>query len=129
MVPSECLNLGENQFHHYSKKISGDLLKYTDEKIENISSLDKNIFWTSAQFSILNDDSKKRVIFMSDFGTGKTTLIRTKAKQLLMERNAVIIISFEDRRSTSESLLTALLKAEFGNIVHSLRGSGKDSYS
>lgn len=66
---------------------------------------------------------------MSDFGTGKTTLIRTKAKQLLMETNAVIIISFEDRRSTSESLLTALLKAEFGNIVHSLRGSGKDSYS
>ena len=63
---------------------------------------------------------------MSDFGTGKTTLIRTKAKQLLRERKAVIIISFEDKWSTSESLLTTLLKAEFGNIVHCLRGSGKN---
>ena len=109
--------------------ISGDLLKYTDEKTEKISSLDKNILWTSAQFSILNDESKSRVIFMSDFGTGKTTLIRTKAKQLLRESKVVIIISFEDRESTSESLLTIQLKAEFGDFVHSLRGSGETTNS
>ena len=62
---------------------------------------------------------------MSDFGTGKTTLIRTKAKQLLRERRPVIIVTFEDRESTEESLLTVQLKAEFGDIVHSIRGSGE----
>ena len=62
---------------------------------------------------------------MSDFGTGKTTLIRTKAKQLLRESRPVIIITFEDRESTAESLLTVQLKTEFGDIVHSIRGSGE----
>ena len=65
---------------------------------------------------------------MSDFGTGKTTLIKTKAKQLLKEGKKVVLISFEDKESTSESLLITSLKLEFqeyGSIVHSLRGSGK----
>ena len=106
------------------KKISGDLLKYTDDKTEKISSLEKKIFWTSAQFSILNDKSKKRVILMSDFGTGKTTLIKTKAKQLLMEGKEVIFISFEDSETNGDSLLFMALRSEFGNLVYSLRGSG-----
>ena len=117
-------NHAQSYFDLKWKKISGDLLKYTDDKTEKISSLEKKIFWTSAQFSILNDESKKRVIFMSEFGTGKTVLLRTKAKQLLSQGKEVLIISFEDSESKTESLLATLLKAEFGNIVHSLGGSG-----
>ena len=102
----------------------GDLLNYTVEKIERISSLEKNLFWTKPQFKILNDQSKKRIIFMSDFGTGKTTLIKTKAKQLLMEGKEVIFISFEDSETNGDSLLFMALRSEFGNLVYSLRGSG-----
>jgi len=105
--------------------LTGDLLKYTDDKIEKISSLKEKIFWTLPQFTILNDESKKRVIFMSDFGTGKTTLIKAKTKQLLKEGKKVVLISFEDKESTADSLLMTSLKSEFGNIVYSLRGSGK----
>ena len=61
---------------------------------------------------------------MSEFGTGKTILLRTKAKRLLSQGKEVLIISFEDSESKTESLLATLLKAEFGNIVHSLGGSG-----
>ena len=122
-------NHAQSYFDLKWKKISGDLLKYTDDKTEKISSLEKKIFWTSAQFSILNDESKKRVIFMSEFGTGKTILLRTKAKRLLSQGKEVIIISFEDSESKSESLLTTLLKAEFGNIVHSISGSGNTNKS
>ena len=105
--------------------LTGDLLKYTDDKIEKISSLKEKIFWTLPQFTILNDESKKRVIFMSDFGTGKTTLIKAKAKQLLNRGKKVIIISFEDKGSTADSLLMISLKSEFGDMVRSLRGSGR----
>lgn len=104
--------------------IIGDLTKYTEDMSERIASLQKKIFWTMPQFVILNDESKKRLIFMSDFGTGKTSLIRIKAKRLLDEGKEVVIVSFEDRESTAESLLTTLFKAEFGAVVHSLRGSG-----
>ena len=65
------------------KLFAGDLLKYTEQKTEEISSLLKRFFWTVPQYSILKDDSKKRVIFMSDFGTGKTSLLKAKAKILL----------------------------------------------
>ena len=61
---------------------------------------------------------------MSDFGTGKTTLIKTKAKQLLMEGKEVIFISFEDSETNGDSLLFMALRSEFGNLVYSLRGSG-----
>ena len=117
-------NYSWNQYHKSNTLNLGDLIKHTDEKVERISSFEKKLFWTLPQYEILNDVSKKRVIFISEFGTGKTTLIRTKAKLLLEEGKKVIIISFEDRESTAESLLTTSLKAEFGRIVHRIRGSG-----
>jgi type II secretory pathway predicted ATPase ExeA len=80
------------------------------------------------QFTLLNDDAKKRVLFMSDFGTGKTSLLRAKAKQLLAKSEQVIIISIEDRESSTESILTIQLRAEFKDqekaTVMSLKGTG-----
>ena len=100
------------------------MLKYTEEKTEKIASLDKRFFWTLPQFNILKDDSKKRVIFMSDFGTGKTSLLRAKAKMLWDQNQKIVIISFEDKESSQESILTVQLKTEFPSNVHTLKGSG-----
>ena len=100
------------------------MLKYTEEKMEKTASLAKRFFWTIPQFRILSDPSKKRVIFMSDFGTGKTSLLKAKAKMLVDQNKKIIIISFEDKQSSQESMLTVQLKAEFPSNVHSLKGSG-----
>jgi hypothetical protein len=51
-------------------------------------------------------------------------LLRTKAKQLLVRNEEVIIISFEDKDSSQDSLLTNMLRAEFKDKVISLKGSG-----
>ena len=106
------------------KLFAGDLLKYTEQKTEEISSLLKRFFWTVPQYSILKDDSQKRVIFMSDFGTGKTSLLKAKAKILLGQKKNIVFISFEDKESHQDSLLTIQLKDEFQSKVHSIRGSG-----
>jgi type II secretory pathway predicted ATPase ExeA len=97
-------------------------------KSEKIATLEKRFFWTLPQFTLLNDEAKKRVLFISDFGTGKTSLLRAKAKQLLAKGEQVVIISIEDRESSTESLLTIQLRAEFEDkkeaTVISLKGTG-----
>jgi hypothetical protein len=107
---------------------SGDLLEHTIKKSEKIATLEKRFFWTLPQFTILNDDAKKRVLFMSDFGTGKTSLLRAKAKQLLEKDEQVIIISIENSESSKESILTIQLRAEFKShkkaTVEILKDSG-----
>lgn len=103
-------------------------MEHTIEKSEKIATLEKRFFWTLPQFTLLNDEAKKRVLFMSDFGTGKTSLLRAKAKQLLEKGEQVVIISIEDRESSTESILTIQLRAEFEDqkkaTVISLKGTG-----
>jgi type II secretory pathway predicted ATPase ExeA len=94
---------------------------------EKISTLEKRFFWTLPQFTLLNDDAKKRVLLMSEFGTGKTSLLRAKAKKLLAKGEHVVIISIEDGISSTESLLTIQLRAEFNQekaTVIRLKGTG-----
>lgn len=63
---------------------------------------------------------------MSEFGTGKTSLLKAKAEKLLRQKQQIVIISFEDRESTQESILTLQYKIDFGDeIVHSLKGTGE----
>ena len=58
------------------------LSDYTVEKSENMcSNFEEVIFLTKQQQSIINT-KPRRVIFTSDFGTGKTLLLKTQAKQL-----------------------------------------------
>ncbi len=65
---------------------------------------------------------------MFDFGTGKTTLLKAKAKELLAKGEQVVIISFECTESSTESILTIQWRAEFEHekkaTVTSLKGSG-----
>ena len=96
--------------------------KYAEEKMEKSASLAERFFWTLPQFRILSDPSKKRVIFMSDFGTGKTSLLKAKTQMLLDQK--FVIISFENKESSQESILAVQLKTEFPSKVRSLKGSG-----
>ena len=94
--------------------------------MEKSASLAERFFWTLPQFRILSDPSKKRVIFMSDFGTGKTSLLKAKAQMLLDQNQKIVIISFENKVSSQESILAVQLKTEFPSKVHSLKGSGNN---
>ena len=127
--------------------LSGHLLNFTEMNIESISSLDippgnqkktkESFFWTRAQFNLLKDVTKWRVLLSSDFGTGKTLLLVSKAKELLYKKDkkwdgkkAVFIIVFEHKDLSQKSLLTLLLEVEFeksqkAEILH-LKASGKN---
>jgi hypothetical protein len=117
--------LVSNKYFKSSTYFSGNLIQHTEDNSEKIASLEKQFFWTKPQYTLLNDETKKRAIFISEFGTGKTALLRTKAKRLLERNEEVVIISFEDKDSSQDSLPTNMLRAEFNeDMVFSLRGTG-----
>jgi hypothetical protein len=90
-----------------------NLLNYTEEKIEKISTPEKLFFWSKIQFPLLHDSRKKRMVFTSHFGTGKTVLLRAKAKQLIEKGEKIVFIFFGS--TDSYSLLRTTLQEEFGN--------------
>lgn len=100
---------------------TGDVIQHAEEKTEIIcSNLTKNttekihlskIFLTLPQYTIFHDESKKRMIFMAEFGTGKTSMMISKAKQLSQEiGQKVIFIIFQQ-----SSLLVDKLRKSFGS--------------
>ena len=117
------------------------MLDFTEKNIESVSNLNQkknkeSFFWTRAQFNLLKDVTKWRVLLSSDFGTGKTLLLVSKAKELLARKDKrgdnkteVFIVSFWAKELSRKSLLTLLLEVEFekqkkAEVVH-LKGSGK----
>ena len=86
-----------------------------------------------AQFNLLKDITKRRVLLNSDFGTGKTLLLVAKAKGLLKGKKAddkkdIFIVSFRDKGSSRKSLLTLSLQLQFEHLkkaeVMQLKASG-----
>jgi hypothetical protein len=64
-----------------------DIANYTAQAAEKMFDVElKTFFWTRHQKTLI-DLSPKRVFFTSEFGTGKTTLLKAKAKQLAKERH------------------------------------------
>ena len=109
-----------------------DLANYTSETAEKMFEFDnKTFFWTKHQKALI-DSSPKRVLFTSEFGTGKTTLLKAKAKKLCKERyfldlknksknietssGKIFFVLFTDQ----ESLLTQSLKWELKDLKEHL---------
>ncbi len=85
-----------------------NLLDYTEEKIEKISTPEKLFFWSKAQYLLYNDSRNKRMVFISPFGTGKTTLLKSMSRRLLENGEKVTFIFWEN-----ESLLQKTYYEEF----------------
>ncbi len=109
-----------------------DISNCTQEKIEMISTLENIFFWNNVQFSLLADTAKRRVVFASAFGTGKTSCIRAKVEQLLNNEQKVVIVVFQDRDTSADSLLKKTYEIHFqdnqgqlkeGLIIESIRGA------
>jgi hypothetical protein len=87
----------------------------TQEKIEMITTMENIFFWNNVQFSLLTDSAKRRVVFASPFGTGKTSCIRAKVEQLLNHEQKVVIVVFQDWGTSSDSLLKKTYEIHFRN--------------
>jgi hypothetical protein len=90
----------------------GQLVQLTSQTSDKICSQDTIIFWSKEQYKTLNDLSNHRIAFTSGYGTGKTILIQTKAKDLLKTKtNKVVIVIFEAPQEET------LLRNTYGKIM------------
>jgi hypothetical protein len=66
---------------------STDVANYTVQTAEKLNVYNNDLFfWTYHQKNVVKTNTK-RFILASEFGTGKTTLLKAKAKQLGRERH------------------------------------------
>jgi hypothetical protein len=109
-----------------------DLLDYTIDTCESVSSSENIFFWSNVQYNVLSEPKLKRVAFNSQFGTGKTILLKEKAISLIRENKncKIVFVVFEDSDATKESLLMKTYREEFRSltanvILYSLKTNGK----
>ncbi len=105
-----------------------DIANYAAQTSERMFVVDNQIFFWTKHQKMLIDYNPKRVLFTSAFGTGKTTLLKAKAKQLGRERQLqdlkkkskpidpsagnIIFVVFTEQ----EALLTQSLQSELEDL-------------
>ncbi len=95
-----------------------DVAKYTLQAAEKMfDNENKTFFWTKHQKALIQSNPK-RVLFTSAFGTGKTTLLKNKAKQLGESKQSTptsgktFFVVFTGK----DALLTQSLNLELGEL-------------
>ncbi len=84
-----------------------DVANYTTDASEKMFDVDKKTFFGTNHQKTLLDLNPKRVLFTSEFGTGKTTLLKAMAKQLGRERY------LQDLKNKSKNIVTSSGKIFF----------------
>ena len=75
-------------FQHDQDFTTTDVAKYTVQVSDRMYEKG-GFFWTKHQWNLIQKDTK-RVLFISEFGTGKTLLLKSKAKVLADEIDQLI---------------------------------------
>ena len=125
-----CKFLFHQMFQQGQCVTQNDITRHTEETALAIATFENIIFWSNEQYSLMNDAQKTRVIFTSPFGTGKTTLIKAKAKEFLKNNCKVTFVLFEETDTSQETLLKKTYQLEFpeaqfpGASIISVKGSG-----
>jgi hypothetical protein len=103
-----------------------DLANYTTQAAEKMFEFDnKTFFWTKHQ-KVLIDLSPKRVLFTSEFGTGKTTLLKAKAKQLAKERHLQYLKEKSKKIESSGKIFFVLFIGQDALLTHLLKSEMED---
>ncbi len=77
-----------------------DVANYTVQTAQRMNVVKNQLFfWTKHQKNVIESNTR-RVIFTSEFGTGKTTLLKAKAKHLGWERHLQYL---KDKSQKTES--------------------------
>ena len=108
-----CKFLLHQMFQQGQCVTQNDIIKYTEETSDAIFTPQNIIFWSNEQFKLLNDSQLTRICFISPFGTGKTTLIKAKARELIEDGQNVTFVFFEEADSPKETLLQKTYLMEF----------------
>jgi hypothetical protein len=74
---------------------TGQLVQLTSQTSDKICNPDTILFWSKEQYKTLKDLKETKVALTSGFGTGKTILIRAKAKELIASGQKVVLVIFE----------------------------------
>ena len=100
-----------------------DVAKYTLQAAEKMFDKEnKTFFWTKHQKALIQSNPK-RVLFTSAFGTGKTTLLKNKAKQLGESKQSTptsgktFFVVFTGK----DALLTQALNLELGELKEQVK--------
>jgi hypothetical protein len=103
-----------------------DVANYTTQAAEKMFEFDnKTFFWTKHQKALI-DTSPKRVLFTSEFGTGKTTLLKAKAKQLAKERHLQYLKDESKKIESSGKIFFVLFIGQDALLTHSLKSEMED---
>ena len=89
---------------------TSQLVGLTHQISDKICNPDKIMFWSKEQYKTLKDFKDKKVALTSGFGTGKTILLRAKAKEMILSGHKVVIIIFE---TTAEK---TILRSEYEKL-------------
>jgi len=109
-----CIKFFLHSMYLHKERITNqDVIDYTEDLIEQNSRPVNIIFWTSVQYEVLFNESHTRVAFISQFGTGKTTLLKAKARFLLEGGHQVVFAIFASTEDDKESLLIRGYRHEF----------------
>jgi hypothetical protein len=102
-----------------------DLVRYTDKKIDQISTLERVFFWNKVQYSLLNNQLLNRMVFISPFGTGKTVLLKAKAKQLVAKEEKVSFVFFGEETLLQKAYQQDFLESRNQVKLHNISIKGK----
>ena len=89
---------------------TSQLVGWSHQISDKICNPDKIMFWSKEQYKTLKDFKDKKVALTSGFGTGKTILLRAKAKEMILSGHKVVIIIFE---TTAEK---TILRSEYEKL-------------
>ena len=125
-----CKFLLHQMFQQSQIITEADLSKSSEEFIKKSCNTDMQInetdkkglcFLTRVQFSLFHDPFKKRVVFNSAYGTGKTLLLKAKAKELLLKGEKVVIVLFDKFKTIFQFLLKKNYDLEFKAFAHNVK--------
>jgi len=84
--------------------------------IDKISTPQTIFCWSRDQLNILKDSSCTRIALTSLFGTGKTILLKAKAKELSLMKETVVILIADETDGNDECLLARQYMLEFKDM-------------
>jgi hypothetical protein len=104
-----------------------DVANYAAQTSERMFVADRQMFfWTKHQKRLV-DYNPKRVLFTSAFGTGKTTLLKAKAKELGRERHFQVLKSkSKEIDSSAGNIIFVVFTDQDALLVQSLQSELED---
>ena len=116
-------------FQHEQLFTHTDVCNYTVQASETMLNMEsQTFFWTRSQRSLI-ENNEKRVLLTSDFGTGKTILLKAMAKKILpkiKEKEEPMLTKFSSFSKRKEKIFFILFTAPNSLLTISVQNEFKE---